>query len=94
MRGKLLALREGRIPSDDEFTSILQDNSISTSPAPEESALQEQREHDEDDEEDDEQVEGEIVEDEKTPDAHLDDLMMNLVQQSAEHLSMSSPGES
>ena len=87
MRGKLLALREGRIPSDLEFISILQDNSIATSPAPEELVLPEQQEHDEVDEEDDEQVEGEIVEEEKTPDVHLDDLMMNLVQQSAEHLS-------
>lgn len=92
MRGKLLALREGRVPSDNEFASILQDNSISTSPPPEELVLPEQ-EHDEDAEEDDEQVEGEIVEDEKIPDAHLDDLMMNLVQQSAEHLSTPSTDE-
>ena len=96
MRAKLLASREGRIPSDEEFTSILQDHTISTSPGPEESVVPDQLEQpedvdvDEDEDDDDEPVEGEIVEDEKTLDAHVDDLMMNLVQQSAEHLSTSS----
>ena len=94
MRGKLLALREGRIPSDVVFTSILLDNTISTTSGPEEHVVPDQQERhsdeDEDEDEDDEQVEGEIVEDEKTPDVNMDDLMMNLVQQSAEHLSTSS----
>ena len=90
MRTKLLALREGRIPLDEEFTSMLEDNSISVAPDPEEPGLLEQEKNEEDEEDDDDdEVEGEIVEDDNTLDAHVDELMVNLMQQSAEHLSLS-----
>src|SRR5947207_3245066 len=90
MRAKLLALREGRIPADEEFISVLQDNTISTTAYPEEAIIPDQQEYHEDDDDDDSQVEGELVEDEKILNAHVDDLVMNLLQQSAEHLSTSS----
>jgi hypothetical protein len=90
MRGKLLALRQGRILSDDEFISILYDKSIATNPASDErgaSAPPEDEQEEEDAEEEDE-VEGENVEEDRGLNARVDDLINNLIQQSEEHLSI------
>jgi hypothetical protein len=98
MRAKLLALREGIIPSDEEFIPILEDTNIAataaredrdTSVRPENDASGEEGAGDEDD---DNQVEGEIVEEEKVEDDQefkdrLEELMKDLVKPPQEHLS-------
>ena len=98
LRAKLLALREGRIPSDEEFIPILEDTNIAateaqedrdTSVRPENDAP---REEDPGDEDDDNQVEGEIVEEEKVEDDQefkdrVEELMKDLVKPPPEHLS-------
>lgn len=90
MRAKLLALREGRILSDDEFISVLSDNSVSVTPAPEEPGLPAEEDAvDEDAEDDDEQVEGENIDEEKSLNDQVDHLMVNLMEQSKDHLSIS-----
>src|SRR5271170_7178530 len=101
MRAKLLALREGRIPSDEEFIPILEDRNIAAAAAQEDRDASVRPENDapeeEDagDEEDDNQVEGETVEEEKVEDDQefkdrLEELMKDLVKPPQEHLSISS----
>jgi len=95
MRAKLLALREGRIPSDEEFIPILEDGNIAATAAQEDRDASVRPENDapeEEDEEDDNQVEGEIVEEEKIEDDQefkdrLEELMKDLVKPPQEHLS-------
>lgn len=86
MRAKLLALREGRIASDAEFTSILEDMNIAGSES------QGEPDDAEDEGEDDEDVEpdrgeGEHIETEQDLESRVDDLAMNLMEQSQEHQS-------
>ena len=89
MRAKLSALREGRLPSDDEFASLLLDNNISVTPPPEESFLPAGEIVDGDSVyDDDEQLEGENVDDENLMGDQVDHLMTNLMEQSREHLSI------
>jgi len=96
MRAKLLALREGRIPSDEEFIPILEDGNIAATAAHEDRDASVRPENDapeEEDEEDDNQVEGEIVEEEKVEDNQefkdrLEELMKDLVKPPGEHLSI------
>ena len=98
MRAKLLALREGRIPNDEEFIPILEDTNIVATATQEDrdtSARSENDvsgERDAGDEEDDNQIEGETVEEEKAEDnqefkARLEELMKDLVKPPPEHLS-------
>lgn len=91
MRGKLLALRQGRIPLDDEFTLILHDKCISTNLASEEfdESIAPEDEQEEEGAEEGNEVEGENVEEDRRLTTRVDDLIMNLIQQSEEHLSIS-----
>jgi hypothetical protein len=92
MRAKLSALREGKILPDDEFASILLDNSISVTSPLEEPSLPAGEEVDQHSgEEDDEQLEGENIEDEKSMGDLEDHLIVGLVEQSKEHLSIFPP---
>jgi hypothetical protein len=91
MRAKLAALKKGRIPTDDEFTSILLDDSevvpgrrdLETSAAPGEEE-EEEEEEEEVEEGDGQELEGENPE---TVNAQVDHLMKNLLEQSQEHQS-------
>jgi hypothetical protein len=91
MRGKLAALKKGRIPSDDEFTSILLDESevvpgrrpLETSVAP-----GEEEEVEEEEEGDGQELEGENPETDQDLNAQVDHLMKNLLEQSQEHQSI------
>lgn len=100
MRAKLLALREGRIPSDEEVIPILEDRNIAATAAQEDrdtSARPENNVPEEDvgDEEDDNQVEGENEEEEDEKVEYdqefkdrLEELMKDLVKPPQEHLSI------
>jgi len=87
MRGKLVALRSGRIPDDDEFAPILLEQVTSgqetAEPETEEGVL----------EEDDRPVEGENVEGEEGEEEELERQaianMENIVKQPTAHLSTS-----
>ena len=87
MRAKLNALREGRIPVDTEYITILTDTNITASR--QSGTLEAEDEPDEGDEGEPDEVEGENVETEKDLNARVDHLMMNLMQQSEEHRSKS-----
>jgi hypothetical protein len=94
MRAKLAALKKGRIPTDDEFTSILLDDSevvpgrrdLETSAAPGEEEVEEEEEEEEE-EGDGQELEGENPEAEQDLNAQVDHLMKNLLEQSQEHQS-------
>ena len=93
MRAKLAALKKGRIPTDDEFTSILLDDSevvpgrrdLEASVAPGEE--EEEEEEEDEDEGDGQELEGENPETDQDLHAQVDHLMKNLLEQSQEHQS-------
>jgi hypothetical protein len=86
MRAKLLALREGRIALDEEFTSILEDTNIAGSES--EGELDDVEDEGEDDEDvEPDRVEGEHIETEQDLESRMDDLVTNLMKQSEEHQS-------
>jgi hypothetical protein len=96
MRGKLAALKKGRIPTDVEFTSILLDDSevvpgrrdLETSAAPGEEEEEVEEEQEEEEEEGDgQELEGENPEADQDLNAQVDHLMKNLLEQSQEHQS-------
>jgi hypothetical protein len=99
MRGKMAALKKGRIPSDDEFTSILLDDSDAVpgrrhlgTDAPDEEEEEEGEEGEEGEEEEEEgdgqELEGENPEADQDLNAQVDHLMKNLLEQSQEHQSI------
>jgi hypothetical protein len=90
MRAKLMALRQGRIPSDEELLPILEDPNLDVASAQEEvEPSVPPEEEDEEEEGDDEQVEGEIVAEETEVDKEVNEMMDNVIQQSKEHQSES-----
>jgi hypothetical protein len=97
MRGKLKALKEGRIPTDDEFLPILLDDTEivsgrrypKSSAAPgEEEEEDEQEEEESADEGDGQELAGENPETDNELNAQVDHLMKNLLEQSQEHQSI------
>jgi hypothetical protein len=91
MKGKLAALREGRIPEDEEFISILEEK-YAGGDEPDASVIVREEENDGDDDMDDEddQLEGENVDGEGTElETRVDNLMTNIMHQSKEHQSKS-----
>jgi len=95
MRAKLLALRQGRIPSDDEVRHLM---NVTTVSAPESSSVQPEEDEDEDevseDEEDEEEGEGEEENGNSNSgelNQNVDAFMANIIRQPLEFQSMS-PG--
>ena len=93
MRAKLVALREGRIASDEELKPLLEDTNLEATAGqeePEPSVPPEEDGEDEDGEDDvdDEQIEGEIVAEETQLGKEVNE-MDNVMQQSKEHQSES-----
>jgi hypothetical protein len=92
LRGKLAALREGRIPNDEEFLPMLLEpvspKQETVEPEPEDGVL-------EGEEGEDVPVEGENVGDENEVEEELErqviENMENIVKQPAAHLSISAP---
>jgi len=95
MRAKLLALRQGRIPSDDEVRHLM---NVTTVSAPESSSVRPEEDEDEDevseDEEDEEEGEGEEENGNSNSgelNQKVDAFMANIIRQPSEFQSMS-PG--
>ena len=86
-----MALRQGRIPSDEELLPILEDPNLDVISAQEEAEPSVAPEEDEEEEGDDEQVEGENVAEERELDKQVNEMMENVMQQSKEHQSESIP---
>jgi hypothetical protein len=78
MKGKLTALREGRIPSDEEFASILEENVVTSanqsSVPPDEMPEDNVGEGNEDD-----HVDGEDVDEDKLSDVDMEDLLKDFI---------------